>query len=88
MKIDIKKLPIKYRPKPSGEVGVWIYYLHIADITYDQKTKTYSTRFLSTGLSIEEKDKKATDEMIRAEVAQFLMYILVDDNKQPIITIE
>jgi hypothetical protein len=87
MKIDIKKLPIKYRPTPSGEVGVWIYYLHIANITYSEITKTYFTRFLSTGLSIEEKDKKSTDDMIRAEVEQFLMFCLVDDNKQPIITV-
>lgn len=87
MKIDLKKLPIKYRPKPSGEIGVWIYYLHIADITYSDTTKTYSTRFLSTGLSIEEKNKKATDEMIREEVGQFLMYILIDDNKQPIVNL-
>lgn len=87
MKIDVKKLPIKYRPKPSGQIGVWIYYLHIADITYSEKTKTYSTLFLSTELSIECKDKKETDEMIRAEVGQFLIFCLTDDKKQPIITV-
>jgi len=87
MKIDLKKLPIKYRPKPSGEIGVWIYYLEIAHISYSETTKSYFTRFLSTGLSIEEKDKKSTDEMIRAEVGQFLMYCLTDENKQPIINL-
>ena len=87
MTIDIKKLPIKYRPKPNGKVGVWLFYVHFADITYSDVTKSYWTRFLATALSIECKDKKETDKMIRAEVGQFIKDILTDDNKQPIITI-
>lgn len=86
MKIDLKKLPIKYRPKPSGKIGVWLFYVHFADITYSEATKSYWTRFLSTGLNIECKDKKETDEMIRAEVGQFLIYCLIDENKQSIIS--
>lgn len=87
MTIDVKKLPIKYRPKPSGKIGVWLFYVHFADITYSETTKSYWTKFLSTGLSIECKTKQETDKMIREEVGQFLKDVLVDDNKQPIISI-
>ena len=76
MKINPQQLPIKYRPKPNGKIGVWLYYIHFADITYSETLKTYWTRFLSTRLNIECKTKKETDEMIRAEVAQFLTDVL------------
>jgi len=85
MEINVKKLPIKYRPKPNGKIGVWLFYIHFADITYSKEFDSYSTRFLATALSVECKNKVDTDKMIRDEVGQFLKDVLVDDKKQPII---